>query len=124
MPDLKIVAITGSYGKTSTKFIMKTLLSERFNVCYTPGSFNTPMGITMVINNDLDAAHQILILEMGARYAGNIDELCEIARPDVSVFTNVGLGASGNVRLCKRTIAHTKGAIIRSPALHSGVPQW
>lgn len=112
MPDLKIVAITGSYGKTSTKFIMKTLLSERFNVCYTPGSFNTPMGITMVINNDLDAAHQILILEMGARYAGNIDELCEIARPDVSVFTNVGL-AHLETFGSQENIAHTKGAIIR-----------
>lgn len=112
MPDLKIVAITGSYGKTSTKFIMKTLLSERFNVCYTPGSFNTPMGITMVINNDLDAAHQILILEMGARYAGNIDELCEIARPDVSVLTNVGL-AHLETFGSQENIAHTKGAIIR-----------
>lgn len=112
MPDLKIVAITGSYGKTSTKFIMKILLSERFNVCYTPGSFNTPMGITMVINNDLDAAHQILILEMGARYAGNIDELCEIARPDVSVFTNVGL-AHLETFGSQENIAHTKGAIIR-----------
>lgn len=112
MPDLKIVAITGSYGKTSTKFVIKTLLAERFNVCFTPGSYNTPMGITMVINNDLDASHQILILEMGARYAGNIDELCEIARPDVSVFTNVGLAhleTFGSVE----TIAHTKGAIIR-----------
>lgn len=112
MPDLRIVAITGSYGKTSTKFIIKTLLAERYNVCFTPGSYNTPMGITMVINNDLDASHQILILEMGARYAGNIDELCEIARPDVSVFTNVGLAhmeTFGSVE----NVAHTKGAIIR-----------
>lgn len=90
MKDLRVIAITGSYGKTSTKFILKTLLGERFNVCFTPGSFNTPMGICKVINNDLQASHQILILEMGARHPGNIRELCEIARPDVAVVTNVG----------------------------------
>ncbi|MEX2641229.1 MAG: UDP-N-acetylmuramoyl-tripeptide--D-alanyl-D-alanine ligase [Balneolales bacterium] len=91
MPDLKIIAITGSYGKTSTKYFIKTLLAERFNICFTPGSYNTPMGICKVINNDLQPAHQILILEMGARYKGNIDELCSIAGPDVAVLTNIGI---------------------------------
>lgn len=90
MPDLKVIAITGSYGKTSTKFMISTLLKERFSVCVTPGSYNTPMGICKVINNDLQASHQILVLEMGARYEGNIKELCEIAKPDISVITNVG----------------------------------
>jgi UDP-N-acetylmuramoyl-tripeptide--D-alanyl-D-alanine ligase len=91
MPGLKVIAITGSYGKTSTKFMLATLLKERFSVCFTPGSYNTPMGICKVINNDLEAHHQILILEMGARYEGNIKELCEIARPHISVITNVGV---------------------------------
>ncbi|MDZ7805998.1 MAG: Mur ligase family protein [Gracilimonas sp.] len=91
MPDLKVIAITGSYGKTSTKFMIRDLLKERFNVCSTPGSYNTPMGICKVINNDLQANHQILILEMGARYEGNIQELCDIAKPDISVITNVGV---------------------------------
>lgn len=90
MPDLKIIGITGSYGKTSTKFLINSLLKERFSVCVTPGSYNTPMGICKVINNDLNARHQILILEMGARYEGNIKELCEIAKPDIAVITNVG----------------------------------
>lgn len=111
MKDLKVIAITGSYGKTSTKFVLKTLLSERFNVCYTPGSFNTPMGICKVINNDLQPNHQILILEMGARYKGNITELCNIARPHVSVITNVGkahLETFGSVE----AIAETKGELL------------
>ncbi|MEX1137455.1 MAG: UDP-N-acetylmuramoyl-tripeptide--D-alanyl-D-alanine ligase [Balneolales bacterium] len=91
IPELKTIAITGSYGKTSTKFFIKTLLAERFNVCFTPGSYNTPMGICKVINNDLQPAHQVLILEMGARYKGNIDELCKIAAPNVAVLTNIGV---------------------------------
>ncbi|MEX0823408.1 MAG: UDP-N-acetylmuramoyl-tripeptide--D-alanyl-D-alanine ligase [Balneolaceae bacterium] len=91
LPHLKVVAITGSYGKTSTKFVIDTFLKERIRVCVTPGSYNTPMGICKVINNDLSAQHQVLILEMGARYEGNIQELCKIARPDISIITNVGI---------------------------------
>lgn len=91
MPHLKVIAITGSYGKTSTKFAIAAFLKERLNVCVTPGSFNTPMGICKVINNDLNARHEVLILEMGARYEGNIKELCDIAKPDISVITNVGI---------------------------------
>lgn len=91
LPHLKVIAITGSYGKTSTKFLMDAFLKERVRVCVTPGSYNTPMGICKVINNELEAHHQVLILEMGARYRGNIKELCDIARPDISVITNVGI---------------------------------
>lgn len=112
MPDLKIIAITGSYGKTSVKFMVKTLLEERFSVCFTPGSFNTPMGICKVINNDLQAHHQILVLEMGARYRGNIAELCDIARPHVAIVTNVGkahLETFGSVEV----IAKTKGELLQ-----------
>lgn len=91
LPHLKVIAITGSYGKTSTKFAINAFLKERVQVCVTPGSYNTPMGICKVINNDLEAHHQVLILEMGARYSGNIKELCNIAQPDISVITNVGI---------------------------------
>lgn len=111
MPDLKVIAITGSYGKTSTKFILKQILQERYYVCATPGSFNTPMGICKVINNDLQPDHQILILEMGARYEGNIDELCRIAQPDIAVITNIGvahLETFGSVDAIERT----KGSLL------------
>jgi len=109
---IKVIAITGSYGKTSTKFILRDILKQRFNVCFTPGSYNTPMGITKVINEDLDASHELLILEMGARYPGNIEELCDIATPDISVITNVGvahLETFGSVDV----IRETKGALVR-----------
>jgi UDP-N-acetylmuramoyl-tripeptide--D-alanyl-D-alanine ligase len=111
MPDLKVIAITGSYGKTSTKFMIRDLLKERFNVCSTPGSYNTPMGICKVINNDLQANHQILILEMGARYEGNIQELCDIAKPDISVVTNVGV-AHLETFGSQEVIAKEKGTLV------------
>lgn len=113
MPDLKVIAITGSYGKTSTKFMLRDLLSERFHVCSTPGSYNTPMGICKVINNDLQSSHQILILEMGARYEGNIQELCDIARPDISVVTNVGV-AHLETFGSQDVIAREKGLIVEN----------
>ncbi|MDZ7721038.1 MAG: Mur ligase family protein [Balneolaceae bacterium] len=91
LPHLKVIAITGSYGKTSTKFVIDAFLKERMSVCTTPGSYNTPMGICKVINNRLEANHKALILEMGARYEGNIKELCDLAQPDISVITNVGI---------------------------------
>lgn len=112
MPDLTVIAITGSYGKTSTKFMIRDLLSERFSVCSTPGSYNTPMGICKVINEDLEAHHQILVLEMGARYEGNIDELCDIAEPDISVITNIGI-AHLETFGSQDAIARTKSTLIK-----------
>ena len=112
MPELKVVAITGSYGKTSTKFAIDTFLNERYNVCTTPGSYNTPMGICKVVNNQLEAGHSVLILEMGARYKGNIEELCKLATPDISVVTNVGI-AHLETFGSKKTIAWEKGALAR-----------
>lgn len=112
MPDLTVVAITGSYGKTSTKFMIRDLLSERFSVCSTPSSYNTPMGICKVINNDLEAHHQVLVLEMGARYEGNIDELCDIAEPNISVVTNIGI-AHLETFGSQDAIARTKSTLVK-----------
>jgi UDP-N-acetylmuramoyl-tripeptide--D-alanyl-D-alanine ligase len=112
MPDLTVIAITGSYGKTSTKFMICDLLKERYSVCSTPGSYNTPMGICKVINNNLEAHHQILVLEMGARYEGNIDDLCDIAEPDIAVVTNVGI-AHLETFGSQDAIARTKSTLVK-----------
>jgi len=112
LSHIKIIAITGSYGKTSTKFAIKDMLKQRYNVCFTPGSYNTPMGITKVINDDLQATHELLILEMGARYIGNIDELCDIAQPDISVVTNIGV-AHLETFGSRENIRDTKAALVR-----------
>jgi len=113
MPNLTVIGITGSYGKTSTKFMIRDILKERFQVLATPGSYNTPMGICKVINNDLQSQHQVLVLEMGARHVGNIKELCELAQPDISVLTIIGtahLETFGSIE----NIAKTKGEIVEN----------
>ncbi|MDX1430337.1 MAG: Mur ligase family protein, partial [Rhodothermales bacterium] len=69
--NLMVIGITGSYGKTSVKFILRDILGFRYNVLATPGSYNTPMGLCRVVNDMLRPEHQILIAEMGARYRGD-----------------------------------------------------
>ena len=88
--DLKVIGITGSYGKTSMKFFLKTLLQEKYNVLVPPGNFNTPLGVTITVREHLRPSHEIFICEMGARRVGEIRELCEIAHPDYGVITSVG----------------------------------
>ena len=88
--DLIKIGITGSYGKTSTKFILGTILSEKYNTLITPHSYNTPMGITRVVREQLKPEHQVFVAEMGARYVGDIDELCDLVHPQYGLITSVG----------------------------------
>ena len=90
-PDLRIIGITGSYGKTSTKFIIDEILRQRYNVLASPASYNTPMGLCIVINEMMKPEHQVLVLEMGIRHHGDMHELCAIVQPDVGVVTSVGM---------------------------------
>ena len=89
-PDLIKIGITGSYGKTSVKFILGTLLSEKYQTLVTPSSFNTPMGVTKIIREKLMPAHQVFVAEMGARHVGDIKELCRLVHPHHGVLTSVG----------------------------------
>ncbi|WP_263785827.1 UDP-N-acetylmuramoyl-tripeptide--D-alanyl-D-alanine ligase [Salinibacter grassmerensis] len=89
--DLSVVGITGSYGKTSTKFIVAELLRQKYSVYATPSSYNTPMGLCLAVNEHLKPQHQVLVLEYGIRYPGDMDELCDIAEPDASVVTTIGV---------------------------------
>ena len=110
-PDLIVVAITGSYGKTSVKFAVAEMLGQRYNVLATPGSFNTPMGICKVINEQLKPEHQVLVLEMGIRHPGDIAELCEIARPHVAVITSIGVAHLESMGSMD-AIAREKGSLL------------
>lgn len=88
--DLKIIGVTGSYGKTTTKFILLRILSEKFNVVATPHSFNTPMGVVRTVRGDLKPQTQVFICEMGAKNVGDIKEICDIAHPQYGIITSVG----------------------------------
>lgn len=88
--QLRVIGITGSYGKTSMKFYLQTLLQSKYNVLVTPGNYNTPLGVTITVRNYLKPAHEIFLCEMGARYVGDIREICDIAHPDYGIITSIG----------------------------------
>ena len=89
-PELIRIGITGSFGKTSTKNFLSTILSEKYSVCVTPFNFNTPLGITRTVLQYLDYGNQVFIAEMGARQVGDIKELCELVKPQFGIVTAVG----------------------------------
>lgn len=90
VPGLQIIGVTGSYGKTSVKYYLQTLLQERYNVLVTPESYNTPMGVVKTIRGSLKSTHEIFVCEMGARHVGDIKEICDIVHPHHGVLTSVG----------------------------------
>jgi len=111
--DLIRIGITGSYGKTSCKFILGTILSEKYNVLVPPSSYNTPMGVTRVIREQLKPSHEVFIAEMGARNVGDIKELCDLVHPTFGLLTSVGpqhLETFGSIE----NIAKTKYELIES----------
>ena len=106
IPGLIKIGITGSYGKTSTKFLLRDILSVRFSVLATPSSFNTTMGVTRVIREQLMPGHQVFIAEMGARHVGDIKELVDLVHPHMGLLTSVGpqhLDTFGTIERIKDT---------------------
>lgn len=89
-PNLLVIGITGSYGKTSVKYFLSTLLQAKYNVLITPESYNTPMGVVKTIRSDLKPIHEIFVCEMGARNIGDIKELCDIVHPTHGIITSIG----------------------------------
>ncbi len=88
--DLIIIGVTGSYGKTSMKYIITSLLSEKYNVLMTPGSFNTTMGVVRTIRENLKSTHQVFVVEMGAKNKGDIKEICDLVKPRYGVISSIG----------------------------------
>ncbi len=82
------IGITGSYGKTSVKEILKTILSQKYRVLATPASYNTPSGIALTVKN-LDSTHDVFIAEMGARSRGDIKTLTNMVKPTYGVITGI-----------------------------------
>ena len=90
LPNTTVIGITGSYGKTSTKFYLNKLLSAKYNVLMTPESYNTTMGVVKTVRGSLNASHEIFICEMGAKGVGEIKEICDIVHPRHSMITSIG----------------------------------
>lgn len=89
-PDSVKIAITGSYGKTSTKDILYQVLSPSYVTLKTPASYNTMMGISKTINTSSLKGVEVLIIEMGAFQKGEIEEMVEAIRPNIRIITEVG----------------------------------
>jgi UDP-N-acetylmuramoyl-tripeptide--D-alanyl-D-alanine ligase len=85
-----VVAVAGSYGKTSTKEFIATILSDRYSVLKPPGSYNTPMGLARVIREQLQPVHQVFVAELGDWSPGDIALLCRVLRPQIGVLTTIG----------------------------------
>ncbi len=90
MPSLKVIGITGSYGKTSTKHYLHRILSEHFSTTMTPGSFNTTLGVIRTIREHLRPYDEVFIVEMGAKQPGDIKEIAELVHPRAAIITAVG----------------------------------
>ena len=87
--DIKVVGVTGSVGKTSTKEVVASVLSQRYRVLKTAGNFNNEVGLPLTVLR-IRKEHEIAVLEMGISHFGEMERLAEIAHPDVCVITNIG----------------------------------
>ncbi len=107
--DVVKIAITGSYGKTSVKEILKTILSQKFRVLASPESYNTPLGIALAVKG-LDSTHDVFIAEMGARFSGDIKMLTEMVKPHYGVLTGINnqhletFGSFENIKQAKNEL--------------------
>ena len=110
--DLKVLAITGSNGKTSTRMLMDQVIAKKYATLSTSGNLNNHIGLPLTLFR-LAPAHRAAVLELGMNHAGEITELGHICEPDVGVITNVapahleGLGTIDNVARAKGELLHT-----------------
>ena len=105
----RIIGVTGTNGKTTTKELIAAVLSEKYNVLYTQGNLNNHIGVPMTLLR-LNASHDIAVIEMGANHPGEIKTLVEIVEPDCGIITNVGrahLGGFGSFE----GVVKTKGEL-------------
>ena len=94
-PDLKVVAVTGSVGKTSTKDLIASVVSQKYTTLKTQANFNNQIGVPMTI---LSLTNQeALVIEMGMNHQGEIAKLTKIAKPNICIITNVGTSHIGNL---------------------------
>ena len=106
---LKAIGVTGSSGKTSTKEMIASVLRERFSVIKTIGNYNNHIGLPLTVLG-ASSADDFGVFEMGMNHAGELAPLCEIARPDASVITNIGMAHIGHLET-REAIAAEKAMV-------------
>jgi UDP-N-acetylmuramoyl-tripeptide--D-alanyl-D-alanine ligase len=112
----KIIGITGTNGKTTTKELIASVLKEKFNILFTQGNLNNHIGVPLTLLK-LTSDHELAIIEMGANHPGEIEFLCNIAEPDYGIITNVGkahLEGFGSFEGVKKTKAELYGFISKN----------
>ncbi|SHH47101.1 Mur ligase family protein [Thermosipho atlanticus] len=85
------IAVTGSYGKTSTKYFIHHIVSEYYKTLMTPESYNTTMGITKTIREKLDKSHEIFVVELAENDSYGYNKLLKLVQPEISVLTSIGV---------------------------------
>ena len=115
----RVLGITGSYGKTSMKYVVGDLLAARYRVFKTPAGVNTTMGITRIIREELKDSHEVFVVEMSAYGPGEIREVCDLVHPSLGILTAVGVQHLERFGTPER-IAEAKYELI--DALPSGAP--
>ncbi|MBX3192320.1 MAG: UDP-N-acetylmuramoyl-tripeptide--D-alanyl-D-alanine ligase [Labilithrix sp.] len=113
-PDKRVLAITGSAGKTTTKELAATLFGAVGPTHFTAGNLNNRVGVPFVVFG-LESAHRYAVLEMGMSLRGELDAIASFARPDVSIVTNVGVAHAEGVG-GREGVMHEKGAVYRALA--------
>ena len=113
MKSLKVIGITGSYGKTSSKNILNDILNIKYNSMASPKNFNTPFGLMITINNYLDKFTDVFIAEMGACQGGDIKELCDLVHPKYGIITKIGVAHLATFKT-RENIQKTKFELIES----------
>ncbi|MBR3228246.1 MAG: UDP-N-acetylmuramoyl-tripeptide--D-alanyl-D-alanine ligase [Erysipelotrichaceae bacterium] len=88
--DLIKIGITGSYGKTTTKNVVKDIIGEKYYTLITPASYNTPMGITRTIREQFKPIYEVFVCEMGADHVGEISYLMDFVKPKYGIVTSIG----------------------------------
>ena len=117
--NIPVIGITGSNGKTSTKELMYSVLSKKFNTLATQGNLNNHLGVPFTLLR-MTKEHEMAIIEMGANQPGDIQELCEIASPTHGIITNIGkahLEGFGDLE----GVVKTKSALYQSVRKQNGV---
>lgn len=111
LSNIKVIGITGSYAKTTVKNILYLILSEKYKVCATPSSYNTPLGLSKTILSKLNETDEIFLAEMGAKQPRDILELCNMVSPQIGIITGIGnqhlltFGSLENIKKTKAEIA-------------------